>query len=66
MTEMQYERVDLKPLNRAEMDMAQKLIDKEHPLKDIPIWVTLPFLKSVKKWLPKCMLCEPEEDTVPI
>ena len=42
-------RVEIKPLNRFERDLAQILIDKEHPLKEIPIWVALPFFRSCKR-----------------
>ena len=42
-------RVEIKPLNRYERDLAQIFIDKEHPLKEIPIWVALPFFRSCKR-----------------
>jgi len=64
MTNMQQERFQLKPLNRTEMEMAQKLIDREHPIRDTLITVTLPFLKPVSKWLPKCMLRQSEAAAV--
>ena len=32
--------------------MAQKMIDREHPLKNTLIWVTLPYLKPIRRWLP--------------
>lgn len=32
--------------------MAQVLIDREHPLQDTLIWVTLPCLKPCRKRLP--------------
>jgi hypothetical protein len=56
MTNMQEERIELKRLTRTEMDMAQRLIDREHPIRDTLIIVTLPFLKPFSKWLPRCML----------
>lgn len=34
------------------MGMAQKLIDREHPAKDTPLTLTLPFMKYCK-----CCLC---------
>ena len=34
------------------MDMAQVLIDREHPLQDTLIWVTLPCLRPIRRWLP--------------
>ena len=46
------ERKNLEPLNENELIMAQKMVDLEHPLKDTFIWVTLPFLKPFKKYLP--------------
>ena len=46
------ERKNLEPLNENELIMAQKMVDLEHPLKDTFIWVTLPFLKPVKKYMP--------------
>ena len=46
------ERQKLKPLNREERDMAQKMIDREHPLRNTLIWVTLPYLKPIRRWLP--------------
>ena len=49
---------DLQPLNSAEIEQAEKLIAIEQPLKNIPIWVTLSYLKPIKKWLPKCLLWE--------
>ena len=52
-------RIELTTLSRVEMDRAQELIDREHPLKDTLIWVILPFLKPIKRWLPKC--CIPKQ-----
>ena len=36
-TNLRDQRVELKPLNRFERELVQKIIDKEHPLKDTPI-----------------------------
>ena len=49
---------DLQPLNSGEIEQAEKLIAIEQPLRNIPIWVTLPYLRPIKKWLPKCLLWE--------
>ena len=49
------DRVVLQELNDVEMERAQELIDKEHPLQNIPIQVTLPCLKPIRRWLPKCI-----------
>ena len=49
------ERIELTTLSRVEMDRAQELVDREHPLKDTLIWVILPFFKPIKRWLPKCI-----------
>ena len=46
------ERKQLEPLNEEERDIAQKMIDMEHPLKNTLIWVTLPYLKPIRRWLP--------------
>ena len=46
------ERIELKPLNKIEMEMAQKLIDKEHPLRDTAVWVTLPCLRPCRRRIP--------------
>ena len=42
-------RAEPKPLDRFERDLAQTVIDREHPLKKIPIWVALPFLRCCKR-----------------
>ena len=59
------ERVDLNTLSRVEMDRAQELIDMEHPLQNSLIWVILPFLKPIKRWLPKCIpkQHDPDDDS---
>ena len=46
------ERRQLTPLNREEREMAQRMIDREHPLRNTLIWVTLPCLKPIRRWLP--------------
>ena len=52
---------EAEPLNRKEIEAAQKLIEREQPLKEIPIWIALPYLKPLKKWLSKCCSKETEE-----
>jgi len=53
---------DLDPLNSIEIEQAEKVVAMEQPLKNIPIWVTLPYLRPIKKWLPKCLLWEEKGD----
>ena len=47
------DRQTLEPLTTSEMQIAQKMIDREHPVRDTPIHVTLPF---IARYL-KCCLC---------
>ena len=51
---------EAEPLSRKEIEQAQKLIEREQPLKEIPIWIALPYLKPFKKWLSKCQSKEKE------
>ena len=48
-----------------EIKDAGKLVEQKHPLQDIPIWKTLPFLKSLKgffpEWVPKTQKAESED-----
>ena len=48
-----------------EIKDAKKLVDQKHPLSDIPIWKTLPFLKGLKdffpEWVPKTQKAEIEK-----
>lgn len=39
--------------------MARKLIDREHPVKDTPVTITLPFMKFCKCFL-CCFCCLPK------
>ena len=59
------EKRELTTLSRTDMDRAQELIDREHPLKNTLIWVILPFLKPIKNWLCKCIPKQhaPDEDS---
>lgn len=52
MTTIKGEKVVPKPLNKHQRDMAQVLIDREHPLQDLLIWDTLPCLRKCKRRLP--------------
>ena len=36
-------------MTRIERDIAQRLIDREHPLRDTLIWITLPFLRPCRR-----------------
>ena len=50
----------LAPLNALEMQIAQKLVEREHPVRDTPISVTLPFLARYLKCCLCCFCCLPE------
>ena len=42
------------------MQIAQKLIDREHPVRDTPLSVTLPFMARYLKCCLCCFCCLPE------
>jgi hypothetical protein len=46
MASMLTERVQLEPLDEETRDQAQRLVDQERPLKDVPIQYVLPFLQK--------------------
>lgn len=39
------------------MKVAQKLVDKEHPLYDYQTWEILPFLEPLRRRAPWCFCC---------
>jgi len=50
--------IDLENLSETEIDEAEKMLDMRQPLRNIPIWKTLPYLKPIKKCLCNCLLWE--------
>ena len=61
-TEIKGEKQPPRPLTSQERDMAQVLIDREHPLQDLLIWDTLPCLRRCKKRLPDFIPNQTEGD----
>lgn len=62
LTSMREDKKELQNLTETERNAVQRLIDEDHPLQDILVWVALPCLKPCRRHLPKCIPKQSQED----
>lgn len=59
---MREDKKELQNLTETERNAVQRLIDEDHPLQDILVWVALPCLKPCRRHLPKFIPKQSQED----
>ena len=60
----------LQKLNQEQIDFGILLVQQHHPLTDTMLWITLPYLQPIKKfipsWVPRTTERVQEQDTTVI